>query len=79
MKNVRMGSSGDCATSMDCFPIQGRSPAKRTWIGGGKIMLATLSNGDQRHVMKVMYRRRSGQGNALMDCVTGTCTRTGAA
>lgn len=77
MKNVRMGSSGDCATSLDCFPIQARSPAKRAWIGDGKIMLATLSNGEQRHVMKVMYRRRSGQGSALMDCVTGTMYKDG--
>lgn len=77
MKSVRVGSSGDCAAGLDCFPIQARNPAKRSWIGDGKVFLATLNNGEQRHVMKVMYRRRSGQGTALMDCVTGTMYKDG--
>lgn len=75
MKSVRVGSSGDCVSSLDCYPLLGNASGKRAWIGQAPVMLATLNNGEQRHVIKVSYRRRGEHRSALMDCVTGTMYR----
>lgn len=77
MKDIRLDQSRSCASALECFPIQGGMSSKRSWVKGRKISMATLNNGDKRHVAPVRYMQYKNFRTGLMDCITGTLYQNG--
>lgn len=66
--------SGPMAKATICFPISGKSDAKKKWIAKNSLYLANVS-GYERIVAHVYWKTMYGKRYFLMDAVTGTLYR----
>lgn len=77
MKSIMLDSTLTSCSTKFCYPAQASRVARKSWLKGQTVMLATLNTGEQRHVVAVKFYTSNKFRTGLMDCVTGTIYRNG--
>lgn len=77
MKRVHLDLLKSSVASRDCYPLHAGKTARRDWLKGCNVMMATLNTGDRRHVANVKFFTGKKDMTAMMDCVTGSLYRDG--